>query len=893
MNEVESYMYRDYCDPNKETIYGKGLNFTKFIVYVKTLLKPYMAMDFIEEKYYEAVWDDLWNNHFVVLQLPRGHSKAQPLTSKILTPHGWTQMGSLKIGDQVIGIDGKKTTVRGIYPQGTKRNFLVTTRDGRKMQCCDEHICVVQCPSNTGSRILYKKLKEIMLNYKFERYDKRNGKHYTEFRYFIPTIQPIVYSKKDQPIDAYTMGIWLGDGHNKGGVISTADREILGYLPYTITKYSTKYEYGVLGIQKHLRLMNLLRNKHIPNIYLMGSVHQREELLQGLMDGDGHVQMDGKRTGFTTIYKQLRDDYVSLVRSLGGTATVSIQWTRFNKENPYKKSFSITARFPDSIKPFKLKRKAERWKGSIKTKSAIVSIKELEPTDMQCISVDRQTYVTNDYLPTHNTEMVGIWLTIYLADYQPYNPFYEKFKGAKKRIVEQMLLAGAQTDLNVWVERIKDFFYKAPHLFKLKPTGVDKDKTNSRWNDKEMNLTNGSIIHGRTVKGKIRGLHNDRVCADDLITESASLTDRQTIDIWDGAVDGTTTTKEAMVQVIGTPLRATDIQYHLKDKPDGYYFKARPAIIDEERKLVLSPNRRNYDDLMRTKARIGSTKFSTEYMLNPIDDTVSLVKRAHLMSCCDTYLEGLWLKPIITKTANTVEIKFDKKNNVNYRREDWEQVFITADFAFSDRVTADFSVFSYYGIKNGKAHRLGYIRSQGWSPITQMAILSELKNYLGATLLGLEENSIKGILKDVRHLNLPVKLFWMGAKDKAPTYKPEVSFSDKRYIIGKIMAVERLDGSYENGRFVIPYKTKLDKDRADLQIEESISWALDEGKLVEIGRHPDIPITDILMNEIMQTGSVKAEMAVVKRVDVGEYPDIDDGIKRIPVKTQGIEGEKT
>ena len=481
------------------------------------------------------------------------------------------------------------------------------------------------------------------------------------------------------------------------------------------------------------------------------------------------------------------------------------------------------------------------------------------------------------------TEMIGIWLTIYIADYQPFNPFYFKYKGIKKRMTEQCLLAGAATDLDAWGDRLKDYFYKSPYLYHiLKPAGVRKDRSNPRWNNKEMRLKNGHTIHLRTLKGKIRGLHIDRLCADDLITESSTLTDKQTIEIWDGAVDGTTTTKEAMVQVIGTPLRFTDIQFHLKNKPEGYFFRARPAIIDIDSKKTLS-KRRDYKDLMRTKARIGSTKFSTEYLLNPIDDSVSLIKREHILKCLDKYFEGLWLNPIIERRGTDIHVTLQKLNKIDFRRDEWLDTQITADFAFSDRTTADWSVFSYYGYRMGKWHRLGYIRKQGLSPMEQFNILKALKDYLKASWLGLEENSIKGVLKDVRNMNLPVKLFWMGNIDKAPTYKPEVSFSDKRHIIGKTSSIERLGASFENGLFVIPYKTEMDKVAADLQIEEATSWALDEGKLVEIGRHPDIPITDILLNEMHQTSEPATDVYIS-----GE--DSDEQERKI-VRGPGIYGE--
>uniref|UniRef100_A0A6M3JK34 Uncharacterized protein n=1 Tax=viral metagenome TaxID=1070528 RepID=A0A6M3JK34_9ZZZZ len=491
------------------------------------------------------------------------------------------------------------------------------------------------------------------------------------------------------------------------------------------------------------------------------------------------------------------------------------------------------------------------------------------------------------------TEFIGIWITIYIADYQPENPYYYKYKGKHKKIIEQQLIAGASTDLDAWVERIKDFFYRVPILQRLKPSGVSKEKTSNKWNNKEMILANGSQLHLRTIKGKIRGTHNDRTVGDDLITESATLTDKQTIDIWDGAVDGTNTAKEAMVQVIGTPLRYTDIQFHLKNKPEGYFFKARPAIIDWDKKLVLGSKRRSFDDFMRIKARIGTMKFSTEYMLNPIDDETSLVKREHMLACLDQYMEGMWIKPILSKTGNEVTVQITKINNFQYRRADWEFVYITADFAFSDRTTADHSVFSYYGIKNGKKHRLGYLRSESgtaWSPMTQFAILKAMFDYFSASMLALEENSIKGILNDVKHLNMPIKLYWMGNTDKAPTFKPEVNFSAKRHIIGKVMGIERLGASYENLSFVIPYKTEMDKVNADLQIQETVSWALDDGKLVEIGGHPDIPITDILVNELSYQPSSISPGFLTRGADPGE---LEDKRERIIVEGDGIYGEDT
>ncbi|GIW56685.1 MAG: hypothetical protein KatS3mg082_3089 [Nitrospiraceae bacterium] len=69
-----------------------------------------------------------------------GIGKAQPLTAKVLTPTGFVEMGQLRVGDQVIGSDGRPCLILGVYPQGVKEVFRVTFRDGSTTECCDDHL---------------------------------------------------------------------------------------------------------------------------------------------------------------------------------------------------------------------------------------------------------------------------------------------------------------------------------------------------------------------------------------------------------------------------------------------------------------------------------------------------------------------------------------------------------------------------------------------------------------------------------------------------------------------------------------------------------------------------------------------------------------------------------
>ncbi len=48
----------------------------------------------------------------------------------MLTPNGFRPIGTLEVGDLVVGSDGLPTPVLGVYPQGDKEVYRVTTQDG-------------------------------------------------------------------------------------------------------------------------------------------------------------------------------------------------------------------------------------------------------------------------------------------------------------------------------------------------------------------------------------------------------------------------------------------------------------------------------------------------------------------------------------------------------------------------------------------------------------------------------------------------------------------------------------------------------------------------------------------------------------------------------------------
>jgi replicative DNA helicase len=101
---------------------------------------------------------------------------------------------------------------------------------------------------------------------------------------------PLELAPRSLPLDPHLLGLWLGDGNAQGARFSTADPELLEAFTaqgYKVVKHTGTYDYGInAGFITQLRALNLLDNKHIPEMYLWAAQDQRLALLQGLLDTD-------------------------------------------------------------------------------------------------------------------------------------------------------------------------------------------------------------------------------------------------------------------------------------------------------------------------------------------------------------------------------------------------------------------------------------------------------------------------------------------------------------------------------------------------------------------------------------------------------------------------------
>jgi len=376
-----------------------------------------------------------------------GLGKCLSINQLVYTPNGREEIGKLNVGDYVIGSNGKKTKIIGVYPQNIlKKMYKITFNDGYSVDCTYDHMWTVT--SNNGSvnnksrPIRYTNLTvEQMLDkdleieqrgtgwnekrpYKFKTYYKQsNGQN----KWQIPIVEPIHFENNDiLPINPYLLGVSLGDGHIKeNGVIAI---ELGDY------DFDEIFENQMLneikgGLNKRRNQINTLKEeiislklngtlshtKFIPDIYKYSSIENRIAILQGLMDTDGHCMKskNGEFVGteYCSVSEQLADDVAEIVHSLGGIVRKKSKIGSYKKEDGTrvicKKAYRLNIKFSNDINPFKLKRKADEYNQPKKYKVGryIKDIKSIGDGDSVCIKVEAEDslFTLEHGIVTHNT----------------------------------------------------------------------------------------------------------------------------------------------------------------------------------------------------------------------------------------------------------------------------------------------------------------------------------------------------------------------------------------------------------------------------------------------------------------------------------------------------------
>ncbi len=356
--------------------------YTKCALDIKYFINNYVRIENVDDgivkfnlrDYQHRMVDSIVENRYTIMLCSRQVGKALSLDTPILSKEGFKTVGDISIGDVIYGRDGKETKVTFITETMNERPcFELTFDNGEKIIADEEHLWNFKT-SNWVSRKGVRNEKTVTTK-EIHDYIEKSG----EVSVYTDISKEIEFQKQLLPIDPYLFGVWLGDGNSAGGRVTCHKDDFFEYEKYFSFKSVREYTENIITfrpeeLEKTLRENKFLNNKHIPKEYIFSSIEQRLELVRGLMDTDGSVNLKGVLE-FYQKNKNIIDDFRFILSSLGIKSRV--------RKKKIKGQFYYTVIFTtQKYEIFKLNRKLERQKKSKShPKTGRLYIKSIIPVD--------------------------------------------------------------------------------------------------------------------------------------------------------------------------------------------------------------------------------------------------------------------------------------------------------------------------------------------------------------------------------------------------------------------------------------------------------------------------------------------------------------------------------
>ena len=332
--------------------------------------------------------------------------KGLPLDTPILTDKGWVNMGDLTIRHKVFDKDGKICNIKNISNIHNKKCLKIKFDNNEEIISDFEHRWLIHKGNN--------KKGNVMTSQEIKDYLDSFSKPISSFQTLrILNNEAIDIPNIELPIDPYVFGVWLGDGHKVDGKITQMNKKVwkeIEHRGYILGPDLSQGNSGlaqtrtVYGLQKELRKLNLLKNKHLPSIFILSSKEQKIDILRGLMDSDGYYNKHRKRFVLSTTKKNQVEFCTELLASLGIKSTI-IPCNKYCKEKIIK-GFDVCFS-TDLFNPFLCRNENIKIKTNKQnTYRRIVSVEEVEQVLTKCIEVDSVSHTflcTKRLIPTHNT----------------------------------------------------------------------------------------------------------------------------------------------------------------------------------------------------------------------------------------------------------------------------------------------------------------------------------------------------------------------------------------------------------------------------------------------------------------------------------------------------------
>lgn len=287
-------------------------------------------------------------------------------------------LGEVKVGDKVVTRNGIAATVTGIYPQGVKQVWEVELKDGRIAEAGDGHQWTVAKESHGAITECVMTTREMYENGVIRvKHNKDGDRH--QAKYWLPRVDAMESAEQNLPVDPYVIGYLIGNGSLTLSpiIVSTIDPFVIDKMrgiltDATIVPRADNLHYAIksstlIDELGNLQLLDYAHNKHVPAMYLCGSIKQRADLLNGLMDSDGSCAKNGTAS-YSTVSKRLAEDVKELALTLGFSARITTD-VRDGKYVHTGAAYIVTLT-GGHMNPFSLPRKAEKYDSNYNRKHA-------------------------------------------------------------------------------------------------------------------------------------------------------------------------------------------------------------------------------------------------------------------------------------------------------------------------------------------------------------------------------------------------------------------------------------------------------------------------------------------------------------------------------------------
>ena len=335
--------------------------------------------------------------------------------------------GSLKkvedvlAGDLLMGDDSTPRKVLSIA-RGREKMYWVHQNKAMSYRVNESHILSLKRSRNEGGH-----KKGDVLNITVRDYLDKSDKFKSNYKGYKVAVD---FNEKELLLEPYYLGLWLGDGHSYSQRITNTDEEVIAYLHdyaerlecelVTYEQENRVNNYGIvrrgatlpesfnINVQSELRKLDLIKNKHVPQVYLTNSEANRLQLLAGLIDSDGYYTSEFNCFEIVQKNEDFAKQIKFLCDTLGFRTSLkkkksTIKSTGFEGEAYRLRIFGDVNKIPTRIE----RKKAREGKAVVDWRVTGIKVEYDCVDDYYGFEIDgNRLFLLEDMTVTHNTAFV-------------------------------------------------------------------------------------------------------------------------------------------------------------------------------------------------------------------------------------------------------------------------------------------------------------------------------------------------------------------------------------------------------------------------------------------------------------------------------------------------------